>query len=324
MSMARILVTGAKGFVGQALLPALLQRGHQVRATTRGATPGSTTVDWVSCDVGLKSQLEQALAGIEVAYFLVHGMGGGRHDYADAEAEGAKLFREVAAAQGVKRIIYLGGVAPSSAPSVHLASRLRVGEVLRAGPVPTLELRASMIIGAGSASWQVVRDLAVRLPVMLLPSWTASATCPVAIEDVITALVGAIDVPLPQSAWFDIPGPEALSGREVMLRLARLQGRHVPSLKVPLLSVSLSSWWLRLVTRADFSLARELVLGFTSDLLPKDDRYWGLIGAPPRTSFNTAATKVLAGESIDFSLQGLAGHLTESVVGAVGRRLARR
>lgn len=320
----RVLVTGGKGFVGSALLPALIERGVPVRAITRGPLPGSSQVEWMQCDIGRRDQLERALTGIDVAYFLVHGMGGGRHDYAEDEARTAKLFRDVAAERGVKRIIYLGGVAPASNPSVHLQSRLQVGEVLRAGLVPTLELRASMIIGPGSVSWQIVRDLALRLPVMVLPAWTRSITCPVAIEDVVTALVGGLHLPLPSSAWFDIPGPDSLSGSELLMRIARLQGRRVPTVPVPLLSVSLFSWWLRLVTRADFSLARELVLGFTSDLLPQDDQYWALIEAPPRVPFDRAARNTLARERPGRGLRGMLGGLEEALVGALGRRLARR
>jgi len=322
--MLRVLVTGATGFVGQRLLAALRGQGVRVRATSRSARPQQPDIEWVRCDIAQRDDLMRAMEGVDVAYFLVHGMGGGQHDYADGEARAAQLYRGVAAERGLKRIIYLGGVAPQGAPSVHLRSRLDVGEVLRGGTVPALELRASMVIGAGSASWQIVRDLALRLPVMLLPSWTQSTTCPVDISDVITALIGGLDVPLERSAWFDIPGPEALSGSAIMTRLASLQGRHVPSVRVPFLSVSLSSWWLRLVTRADFSLARELVLGFTSDLLPKDDRYWAMIEAPPRLRFDAAARRALAEEPFDWSVRGLTGSLEESVVGIVGRRLARR
>ena len=322
--MRRVLVTGGTGFVGKALLTSLVARGHLVRATTRGPLRSDPAVEWTRCDVGVRADLERALDGVSVACFLVHEMGGGRRDYAAAEAKTARLFRDVAAEKGVQRIVYLGGVAPVSAPSTHLASRLQVGEVLRSGPVTTLELRASMIVGAGSVSWQIIRDLSLRLPVMLLPSWTSSTTCPVAIEDVVTALVGALDLPLLESRCFDIPGPQSLSGSELVMRTARLQGRHVPSFKVPFMSVSLSSWCLRLVTSADFSLARELVLGFTSDLLPKDDRYWALIGAPTRVPFDLAAMRALSTERFDPTLRGVAGQLGEALVAVVGRRLARR
>ena len=181
-----------------------------------------------------------------------------------------------------------------------------------------------MIIGNGSASWQIVRDLALRLPAMLLPSWTASRTRPVALDDVITALVRALHVPLPASAWYDIPGPDTVSGREILSTIAALRGRRVPSVRVPFLSVSLSSWWLKLVTRADFALARELVLGFTGDLMPVDERYWSEIGHMPAWSFEAAARKALSDETTVNSLRGVAGKLEERFVQIVSPKLARR
>lgn len=323
--MTKTLVTGGTGFVGRALLRALVAAGHEVRATTRDLSRGTRApqVAWVRCDIDDRRDVERALEGIDAAYFLVHGMGGGQHDYAERERRAAAHFSEAAARAGVGRIIYLGGVAPVAAPSEHLKSRLDVGEILRAGSVPTLELRASMIIGNGSASWQIVRDLAMRLPAMLLPSWTASRTCPVAIEDVTVALVRGLTLPLPESAWYDIPGPEALSGREILLRLAALRGRRVPSLRVPFLSVSLSSWWLKLVARTDFSLARELVLGFTDDLLPRDARYWDEIDYRPQWSFDRAARAALRDEVTELNVRGVVGKLGEAVVQLVGPKLPR-
>jgi uncharacterized protein YbjT (DUF2867 family) len=320
----RVLVTGATGFVGKALLPALVEAGCHVRASTRSAVlpAKSGSVEWVTCDVGRPEDLGRALQGIDAVFFLVHAMGAGAHDYAQTERRVALELREAAARAGVGRIIYLGGVAPSAEPSEHLKSRLAVGEVLRGGPVPVVELRASMIIGNGSASWQIVRDLAMRLPAMLLPSWTASRTCPIAIEDVVVALVRALDVPLPVSAWFDIPGPDTVSGAQILSTIASLRGRRVPSLRVPFLSVSLSSWWLKLVTRADFSLARELVLGFKADLLPTDDRYWGQIDYRPRWTFEAAARKALEEELRAPGLRGVAGKLEESVVQLVSPKLS--
>jgi uncharacterized protein YbjT (DUF2867 family) len=321
----KLLVTGATGFVGRALVPALVEEGYAVRATSRRspASPPGERVEWVTCDVTRRADLDRAMQGVHAVFFLVHSMGGGAHDYADAERSAAMEVREAAARAGVQRIVYLGGVAPMGAASEHLRSRLSVGELLRSGSVPTVELRASMIIGAGSASWQIVRDLAMRLPAMLLPSWTASRTCPVALEDVVVALVRALELPLPRSAWYDLPGPDVMSGREILSTIAALRGRRVPSVPVPFLSVSLSSWWLKLVTRADFSLARELVLGFTGDLLPVDARYWSEVRYEPVWTFEAAARKALGDERFEGSLRAVAGTLEEAVVQWVSPKLHR-
>jgi uncharacterized protein YbjT (DUF2867 family) len=318
-----ILVTGATGFVGRSLVPALLDAGYEIRATTRNVARRAPVdrLEWVRCDVTRRADLEQALHGVDAVFFLVHAMGAGAHDYAKSERHVALDLRDAAARAGVKRIVYLGGVAPAGEPSEHLKSRLAVGEVLRAGAVPTIELRASMIIGSGSASWQIVRDLAMRLPAMLLPSWTASRTRPIAIDDVVVALVRALEIPLPRSAWYDVPGPDTVSGREILSTIAALRGRRVPGVPVPFLSVSLSSWWLKLVTRADFALARELVLGFKTDLLPKDERYWSEIGYAPAFSFEAAARKALEDEASGLGLRGAAGRLEEAVVQLLSPKL---
>jgi uncharacterized protein YbjT (DUF2867 family) len=223
-------------------------------------------------------------------------MGGGAAHFRQLEQRAARAFAEAAAKAGVERIVYLGGPAPLGPPSEHLRSRLEVGETLRAGSVVAVELRASMVIGAGSASWQIVRDLAMRLPIMVLPKWLGSRTCPVALDDVIVALLRAATLPLEQSAWFDVPGPEIMSGQQILKRIAALRGRQFLALKVPLLTPRLSALWLRLITRTDFALARELVLGLEQDLLPKDERYWDLIEHPRLLSFDEAARRALASE----------------------------
>jgi len=227
---------------------------------------------------------------------LVHSMGTGGSDFGELERRAAQAFARAAARAEVTRIVYLGGPAPAGPPSEHLRSRLAVGEILRAGSVPAVELRASMVIGHGSASWQIVRDLAVRLPVMVLPRWLSSRTRPVALADVVAALIGAAEMPLAHSEWFDVPGPEILSGQQILERIARLRGRRFFALKVPFLTPQLSALWLRLITRTEFALARELVLGLEQDLLPRDARFWELIGHSALVSFDDAARHALASE----------------------------
>lgn len=291
------LVTGATGFVGHALTPALVARGYRVVAASRH--PGGKVepgVEWRTCDLLREESLAAAFEGVNVAYYLVHSMGDGGRDFRELERRSARSFVSAAARAGVRRIVYLGGPAPSGTPSEHLQSRLEVGEILRGGAVAAVELRASMVIGHGSASWQIVRDLAMRLPIMLLPNWLGSRTRPVALSDVVDALVAAADVPLTRSEWFDIPGPEVLNGKQILERIAAVGSRHFIGIDVPLLTPRLSALWLRLVTRTNFKLARELVLGLEEDLLPHDNRYWSLIGHTELVSFDDAVRRALASE----------------------------
>jgi len=295
------LVLGATGFVGRALVTALSEADETVRAASRTAPrrsadserPGSR---WIYCDLARRETIPPALEDIDVAYYLVHGMGGHGDDFREADRRCARQFAHAAAYSSCRRIIYLGGVAPRGRPSEHLASRLEVGEILRTSAVPVVELRASMIVGNGSASWQIVRDLAARLPFMVLPRWLESKTCPIALPDVIAALLDARDVPLAASTWFDIPGPEVLSAREMLEVVAALDGRRVPSVRVPVLTPALSAMWLKLVSGADYALARELVLGLTEDLLPQRS-FWGITGRSPRWTFRAAAANALAAEA---------------------------
>lgn len=318
----RVLVTGATGFVGRALVPALLDEGHTVRAITR-RVHGDTDprVEWLEADLMRPASIEGTLEGVEAAYYLVHGMASASEDYAEEERFAAAAFARAAANAGVRRVVYLGGVAPNGTPSKHLASRLAVGGILRGGRVPAVELRASMIVGAGGASWRVVRDLALRLPAMILPAWSQSRTCPIALDDVVRALLDALRVPLAQSDWWDLPGPEVLSMREILERVAALRGRRIPALRTPLPTPRLSTLWLKLVSDADIRVARELVLGLSHDLLPRDERWFALTNHRPRIPFDEAARAALEAERPESGLRGRVASLEEALVDRLGPRL---
>ena len=300
MTEQRILVTGASGFVGRALVAALAADGLTVRCGSRDPDRGKEwqpVLEWVRLDLADPPSIGAALAGCSAAYYLVHSMSDGSGDYARREREAARAFAAAAATTGVERVVYLGGIKPVGRPSKHLASRLAVGAILRQGPIPAIELRAAMIVGYGSESWRICRDLAANLPGMVLPRWTRTRSEPVAIDDVVVALRRALDLPLAGSADFDIPGPEALTVRQILLKTARALGLPDPKMiDVPVLTPRLSSYWLRLVTRADWSVARELVLGLERDVLARDGRYWTLIGHPSRLTFDEAARRALEAE----------------------------
>ena len=322
MTFRKILVAGATGFVGRALVPALLDRGYLVRACARHVVgrPPRANLEYARCDLLDARTLPRALAGMDAAYYLVHSLGG-RGSFRDLDQHAAFNFAAAAATAGLRRIVYLGGVAPRGSASEHLASRLEVGRILRAGRVPTVELRAAMIVGAGSASWQIVRDLALRLPAMVLPAWLSSRLCPIALQDAVRALLDALEIPLPESADYDIPGPDTLTAKEILERIAAIEGRKISMISLPWLTPRLSALWLRLVTQADYALARELVLGLSGDLLPEDRRYWELTKHPPRLSFDAAARIALEEERSHPGTAGWLANLEEALVRRAGPRL---
>lgn len=320
MKSDRILLTGATGFVGSNLHPELVRGGYRVRCLTRNverARARRPDWDWVQGDLTSGEGVAEALEGCRAAYYLAHGMAEGGADFHEREIEQARRFAACAGEKGLRRIVYLGGFAPQGHPSEHLQSRLDVGEVLRSGPVLTVELRASMIVGHGSLSWLMVRDLAARLPFMILPRWLRSRTQPVALEDVMVALVRALDLPLRHSEAFDLPGPDTLSGKETLEHVAELMGRRRPLMvEVPVLSPWLSSHWVRFVTRAEWAVAREVVVGLAHDFLARDGRFWELIGHQP-LHFDEAARRALAAEQS-------AGAPVDGFWGGVERFLAQR
>jgi uncharacterized protein YbjT (DUF2867 family) len=299
--LGTLLLTGATGFVGRRAYPALVRAGWDVRCASRdGETRARREPDrnWVMFDVEQRSTVEAALQGVTAVAYLIHAMGQGG-DFEAKERAAAETFLRAAEQSGVRRIVYLGGVAPAGEPSKHLRSRLQTGELLRSGGVPTIELRAGMIIGAGGLSWRMVRDLSARLPFMILPSWLQNHSQPIALDDVVFALVRALELPSEICGVYELPGPETLSGEEILRRIGRLLGVRPYTLRVPVLTPRLSSYWLKLVTRADFGVAQELVEGLTSDLVARNEHFSRFMAEYTLTPFDVAAAQALALDEAD-------------------------
>jgi uncharacterized protein YbjT (DUF2867 family) len=267
-----ILLTGATGYVGGRLLERLEAREVPLRCLTRrpealGGTGRRTEV--VAGDVGDPAALDRAMAGVEVAVYLVHAMGAGG-GYAERDRRLAGAFGAAAGRAGVRRIVYLGGLGSGPGMSEHLASRQEVGAILAASGVPTIELRAAIVIGAGGFSFEMVRALVERLPVMITPRWVDTPTQPIAIDDVIAYLEAAIDAPGEGGRIYEIGGPERATYAGIMREYARRRGLRRRMIRVPLLTPRLSSLWLRLVTPAHYGVGRALVDGLRTPTAVRD------------------------------------------------------
>jgi uncharacterized protein YbjT (DUF2867 family) len=264
-----VLVAGASGFVGRRLCAALVEDHQSVRAMTRHPGSYDGAGEPVYGDVRDPGSLTTALAGCRAAYYLVHSLGAGDFERLDREA--AQAFGAAAADAGLGQIIYLGGLGRDDDElSPHLRSRREVESVLAASGVPVTTLRAAILIGAGSISWEITRQLVEHLPVMVTPRWVSTRTQPIAVADVLRYLVGVLDNPDAVGRVFEVGGPEVLRYATMLRRVAALEGRRRLLIPVPLLSPRLSSLWLGLVTDVDPRTGRSLIDSMSNEVVVHD------------------------------------------------------
>jgi tryptophan-rich sensory protein/uncharacterized protein YbjT (DUF2867 family) len=264
-----ILLTGATGYVGGRLLRAL--RGRPLRCLARRPEALPAGVEVVAGDVGDPDALRRALAGVDVAYYLVHSMAEAG-DFAERDRRAALLFGRSAKEAGVRRIVYLGGLGHDPGLSEHLASRQEVGRALAASGVPVVELRASVVIGAGSLPFEMARRLVEKLPVMLTPRWVRTLSQPIAIDDVVAYLVEAADADLPHGGVFEVGGAEPVSYEGLLREISRQRGKRRWLIPVPVLSPRLSSRWLSLVSPTEARIGASLIEGVRNETVVRDAR----------------------------------------------------
>jgi uncharacterized protein YbjT (DUF2867 family) len=291
----RVLVTGATGFVGGRLVPALVDAGHEVTALVRDASrydspAGVRVVEGDLLDAG---SFESALEGIEAAYYLVHSMRSGE-GFEERDRRAAHNFTTAATAHGVERVVYLGGLGEERERlSRHLRSRREVEHILAEGGPALTTLRAAIVVGEGSASFDMVRQVAGRLPVMVTPRWVRTRCQPIAVADVVAYLVGVLDVPETAGDTFEAGGPDVLSYEELIRRTARIaHGREPLVLPVPVLTPRLSAYWFDLVTDVPKSVAHPLILGLKNTVVVNDNRLESLVPVE-LTPFDTAVRRAL-------------------------------
>jgi len=298
-----ILLTGATGYVGGRLLLALESRGERVRCLARRpealAQKVAPMTEVVAGDVLDRASLDAALRGVETAFYLVHSMGS-KGSFEQKDRRAAESFGAAARQAGVRRIIYLGGLGRDDEDlSSHLRSRQEVGEVLRHSGVPVIELRASIVIGSGSLSFEMIRALVERLPVMVTPRWVKVPAQPIAIDDLLEYLVAALDLPTAGSRVFEIGGADRMSYAEIMRVYARQRGKRLWMLPVPVLTPYLSSLWLGLVTPLYARIGRKLIESIVHPTVVQDDAALRTFAVRPM-GVEEAVRRALAGEEREF------------------------
>jgi uncharacterized protein YbjT (DUF2867 family) len=290
-------VLGASGVIGRVLVRELAHE-HEVVAVARRA-PGASRgrVRWVEADATRRSELEPALRGADVVYHLVHSLGA--KDFEERDRLAADSVAAAAGAAGARQIVFLGGLGDDRGDlSAHLRSRAETAERLASGPVPVTIVRSAVVVGKGSAAFETIVALVDRLPAMICPRWVATKTQPIALADVVRYLAGVGGLNAALGEAYDAAGPEVMTYREMIERVARLRGRRPRIVEVPFLTPRLSSLWLHLVTPVRAGVARPLVDGLRNETVARDDRIRALVPFELVT-FDGAARAALAGESAD-------------------------
>lgn len=303
-AVGRVLLTGATGYVGGRLLRALEESGRPVvRCMVRrpealsGRAAEQTEIAYG--DVLEPDSLHEALADVTAAYYLIHSMAASE-PFAGADRRGAENFAAAARKSGLSKIIYLGGLGPEDDLSAHLESRHEVGRILRESGVPTIEFRASMIIGSGSVSFEIVRSLVDRMPVLLMPRWVVSRTQPIAIEDVIAYLLAALDLQLEESRLLQIGGPDRVVYADLLREYARQAALRRAVIRVPFATPRISGLWLSVVTPVYASIGRQLIDSLRNETLVGDGSARELFLIRPR-GFREAIARALANEDREFA-----------------------
>ena len=299
-----VLVTGATGYVGGRLLERLEARGERIRCLARRpeflVPRVRVGTEVVRGDVSEAASLTSPLAGVDTAYYLVHLMAAGER-FAEADREAATNFARAARDAGVRRIVYLGGLGHGEDLSPHLASRQEVGRILAATGVPVIELRASIVIGSGSLSFEMARALVERLPAMITPRWVSTRAQPIAIEDVLDYLLAALDAPPEVSGVFEIGGADRVSYLDIMREYARQRGLRRWVIRVPVLTPRLSSLWLGLVTPLYARIGRQLIEGVRNETVVRDGRAARVFPAVRPRGIREAIARSLGNEDRAFA-----------------------
>ena len=287
----RVVVFGATGTIGRPLVEKLAQM-HEVTAVSRNAHPEEPDVTWVQADATDADSVVRVLEGAEVAYYLVHSLGA--TDFEERDLQAAETTSRAAERAGVKQLVYLGGLGDDSPDlSAHLRSRRETGRRLASTSVPVTTLRAAIVIGRDSAAFETIVSLVDRLPAMITPRWVSTRTQPIALDDVVAYLAGVCGLEDAIGQELDVGGPEVLTYREMMERIAVLRGKRPFIVEVPVLTPYLSSLWLHVVTPVKAGIARPLIEGLRNETVAHDDRIRELVPIE-LTPFDVAVREALA------------------------------